>query len=286
MKQTLKKILPQPIINKLKSLKNKKLSPEERRAFQWMGLDHKNYKKFVNDPDAALKLDQLFLFGAMKKTSFLKESKAFLMESIFEDAYQLEKIPLPDNSRCRIIDIGANVGAFTMAARGRFHNATIHCYEPHAALESKLALQAYAVGAKVFMEAVGLEEGYFSSDEMQNEVLQCESVKIMDFTKPGEIKVVPLRECIERIGGEVDILKLDCEGSEWVILQDLEALKKVRYLTVEFHRLCPDNSFDIYDRTIDLHQKARQRILDSGFKVLVERYHSIDAGIILAERAN
>jgi FkbM family methyltransferase len=284
MKEILKQVLSKSTLDKLKNLKDQMKTPEERRALRWMGMDKKSYKSFLKDPEGALKLKQLQLFGAMKKTSFLKESKAFIMESVFEDAYQLEKIPLPKDSKCKIIDIGANVGAFAIAARGCFHNATIHCYEPHPSLEPYLRLQAYATGAKYFMEAVGLQEGYFSSDEIQNEILQSESVKVMDFTKPGKIKVTPLSECLERIGGYVDILKLDCEGSEWVILKDKESLKKIRFLTVEFHRLCPDKSFDIYDRTIDMHQKAKQFVVDAGFDILFERYHTIDAGIIVAER--
>ncbi|MEI6242711.1 MAG: hypothetical protein WCP39_04820 [Chlamydiota bacterium] len=76
----------------------------------------------------------------------------------------------------------------------------------------------------------------------------------------------------------------DCKGFAWVILKDKESLKKVKFLTVEFHRLSPDGSFDIYDRSIDLHEKARKFVRDAGFKILFERYHTVDAGIILAQR--
>ncbi|MBI5346639.1 MAG: FkbM family methyltransferase [Chlamydiae bacterium] len=287
IKTLLKKVLPKPLIAKLKSLRhaarNANISPEERRSFL-IGLDRKQFRDFMLDPDAALKTKQLHLFGAMKKTSFLKESKAFIVESVFEDAYQLEKIPISKDKNCKILDVGANVGIFAMAARGHFPNSTIHCYEPHPSLEQHLKWQAYAVSAKYYTEAVGVEDGYFSSDEMQNEILQSQSVKIMDFTKPGNIKVAALKTAIERIGGYVDILKLDCEGSEWVILKDRESLKKVEFLTTEFHRFSPDGSFDIYDRSIDLHEKARKFVLEAGFKILFERYHTVDAGIILAQR--
>ncbi len=283
MKSLIKKVLPQSVIKKLITLKEKNLSPELRRA-RTIGLNSKQYKEFILDENAASNTHELFIFGAMKKTKFLKESKAFLMESIFDDAYQLEKINIPRDQHCKIIDIGANVGAFAIAARTHFPRATIHCYEPHPSLEEFLKLQAYAVGAKYYMEGVGFEEGFFASDEMQNEILQSESVKIMDFTKKGDIKISSLKTVIERIGGYVDILKLDCEGSEWNILKDKDALQKVNYLTVEFHRISPDKSFDIYDRSIDIHKKAKETISSLGFTILVERYHSVDAGIILAQR--
>lgn len=274
------KILPQSVINKLRDALS---TPEQRRA-RSIGIGRKKFKEFMSDPDAALNTKELHLFGAKKKTSFLRESKAFIIESVFDDAYQLEKIPLPRDKHCRILDIGANIGAFTMAARAQFPNATIHAYEPNPNLEQHLRLQAYAAGAKYYMEAVGKQEGFFSTDEMQNEILQSESVKIMDFTKSGNIKAVSLKTAIERMGGYVDLLKLDCEGSEWVILQDKESLQHVNYITAEFHRFSPDGGFDMYDRSIDIHAKARKFIEDSGFTVLFERYHTVDGGIFVAKK--
>jgi FkbM family methyltransferase len=281
LKTLLKKILPKSLITKLIALRNASFSAEEKRA-QLIGMNRSEFRQFMEDPEGALKLTRLHLFGAPKKVSFLKESKNFIVECVFDDAYQLEKIPLPKDKHCTIIDVGANVGAFAMAARGYFPHATIHCYEPHPALEPYLRLQAYAVGAKYYEEAVGLKEGSFASDEMQNEILQSESVKIMDFTKEGNVKTVSLKTAIERIGGHVDLLKLDCEGSEWSILQDKNALKNVDILVFEFHRLSPDGAFDIYDRSINVHERAKKVAKEAGFEILIERYHSIDAGIIVA----
>lgn len=283
MKKLLVKVLPKPVVGKLKELRDRFVSAEEKRA-RAIGLNKKQFKEFMADPDAALNTKQLLLFGAPKKTKFLKESKAFLIESIFEDAYQLEKIPLPRDKHYKIIDIGANVGAFAIAARCHFPHATIHCYEPNIELEEYLRLQAFDVQAKYYLEAVGAEEGYFSTDERANEVLESQSVKAMDFTKPGTIKTITLKTAIERIGGYVDILKLDCEGSEWAILKDREALKKVNYLTMEFHRMSSDGAFDPLDRSTDMHKVAREFVENAGFEILVTRVHSIDGGIFLAKR--
>lgn len=283
IKAVAKKILPNFVIHKLKQFREKLASPEEKRALS-IGLNKKEFKRFLEDPDAAANTKELFLFGARKKTKFLKESKAFIIESVFEDAYQLEKIPLSRDKHCKILDIGANVGAFAIAARTHFHHATIHCYEPNASLEEYLQVQAFDVQARYFLEAVGSEEGFFASDERQNEALQSKSVRGMDFTKPGEIKTITLSTAIERMGGYVDILKLDCEGSEWVILKDKKALEKVNYLTLEFHRMSPDGAFDPMDRSTDMHQFAREFVENAGFEILVSRYHSIDSGIFLAKR--
>jgi len=48
------------------------------------------------------------------------------------------------------------------------------------------------------------------------------------------------------ICGEVDILKLDCEGSEYIILSDLEFQPKPRQLSIEFHMHCHRALHDQY----------------------------------------
>ena len=37
------------------------------------------------------------------------------------------------------------------------------------------------------------------------------------------------------MAGEVDLVKLDCEGAEWEILEDDAAWRSVRNLAMEFH---------------------------------------------------
>ena len=63
-----------------------------------IGLKGKALRHFLDSPDGASKLEKLNINGGAKKVSFLKESKCFIIESIFEDAYQLEKIDLPSTT--------------------------------------------------------------------------------------------------------------------------------------------------------------------------------------------
>ena len=44
-----------------------------------------------------------------------------------------------------------------------------------------------------------------------------------------------IADAIARMGGKTDILKLDCEGTEWEILKDIASLKKVKAITLEYH---------------------------------------------------
>jgi anhydro-N-acetylmuramic acid kinase len=58
-----------------------------------------------------------------------------------------------------VLDIGANIGLFSIAAKKSFPQATIHAYEPNPAAQECLRLHSGQVGFEYFMEAVGKDEG-------------------------------------------------------------------------------------------------------------------------------
>ena len=63
-----------------------------------------------------------------------------------------------------VLDVGANIGLFCLAARIAFPKATVHAYEPNPALKSELAGHAEAAHFKYFPEAVGAKRGTASLD--------------------------------------------------------------------------------------------------------------------------
>src|SRR5882672_6964366 len=50
---------------------------------------------------------------------------------VLEDCYRLSDVKRPVRT---VLDIGANIGLFALAARQQFPGALIHCYEPNDAL--------------------------------------------------------------------------------------------------------------------------------------------------------
>lgn len=155
---------------------------------------------------------------------------AIAFKDIFlSDVYGLENLPQPPKA---IVDIGAHAGLFSLAARLYFPGAIIHAYEPNPALWSNLDRQSEIGRFTAFHEAVGLEQGKaileFRGDTVFTSCVPSQS---------GEIKVTAISEVIRRIAnsGIVDLLKLDCEGAEWEILKDVEAMQRVANLTMEYH---------------------------------------------------
>ncbi|NGX28936.1 MAG: hypothetical protein K940chlam1_01125 [Candidatus Anoxychlamydiales bacterium] len=286
IKEKLKNFLKKKHLNvSLKSARHPMVEKYLKNA-KLLGFTIEQLEEFLNDPEASLKLKHLFIVDSPKRVSFDLVAKNFFIEVIFEDIYQLEKIPFKNNEKIKIIDVGANCGIFGVMARARFPHSTIHCYEPNEKLKKYYDLQSFAAYLKYFDEAVGLNDGFCGSDERQNIMFDCEAVKMMDFQKEGKIKVTALKNALKRIGGYVDLLKLDCEGSEWNILKDKDSLKKVKYLTMEYHRMCHDNSFDVFDFSIDIQKKACDILRENNFEILHAKNTSHTAGVLSAKNNN
>jgi FkbM family methyltransferase len=129
-----------------------------------------------------------------------------------------------------VLDVGACVGFFALAARDAFPSAAIHAYEPNPAVLSYLSSHSQAAEFQVFPEAVGATEGKVDLVDHVDWV-QARTMWQAD----GKIPQVAFRTAVERIGGHCDLVKLDCEGAEWEILTDVTTWRKVDHLTMEYH---------------------------------------------------
>lgn len=129
-----------------------------------------------------------------------------------------------------ILDIGANVGFFSMAARGRYPDATIHAYEPNPRVIETLRANAAPLRIAIHAEAVGNRAGFVQMiDEGASNQARTSAAQ------NGGIPLVTLDTAIERLGGSVDLLKLDCEGAEWDLFELDDAWKRVRNVRMEYH---------------------------------------------------
>lgn len=210
--------------------------------------------------------NSLLINGTRKSLSLPQEQgvKIAFVEIFLDDCYGLKQLP---QSSLKILDIGANVGLFSVAARNRFPQAVIHAYEPNPHLEKYLQMQAHTAGFDYFMEAVGLSEGKVSLEFYQTSMLTRTRVE-----EAGEISQVAFRQTIERLGGSVDLAKVDCEGAEWLLFQDKENWQFIQNLSMEYH-LMSDHK----------HDEVRQVIQDLGFHVK-KQIPIRNFGLLLASR--
>ena len=133
-----------------------------------------------------------------------------------------------------VVDIGANIGDFTVLVARRCPRGRVLAVEPVARSAKVIAAQVAlnrlsnvtivhaALGAASRIAAIG-DAGMSS--------------RLVDGGSGDAVPVVTLERLMtEHQIGTVDLLKLDCEGAEWDILPAAEAvLPRVRQITMEFH---------------------------------------------------
>jgi FkbM family methyltransferase len=170
-----------------------------------------------------------------------------------------------------IIDVGANFGFFSLAARERYSGATIHAYEPNPRIQQALRANVPDLNIQIFPEAVGNSDGYVTMIDI-GPSNQARTRSSEDSC--GGIQQVSLEHAIERIGGSVDLLKLDCEGAEWEILTPNDHWKSVRNIRMEYH---------LFDgETVE---QATAALAEFGFEIIHLRKQGEDGGVIWAQRA-
>jgi FkbM family methyltransferase len=139
-----------------------------------------------------------------------------------------------------ILDIGANVGAFTRWAAKRWPGCIIHAYEPHPdnfALLEKTAAATDTIGCIYLHRQAVLNEN--GKKILFNPAHNCGE---FSFYRQGTDRPIHGEVEVEVIDGKdlpkADILKMDCEGSEGAILTQLynsNRLGEFSAIMLEYH---------------------------------------------------
>jgi FkbM family methyltransferase len=149
-----------------------------------------------------------------------------------------------------VIDVGANIGLFTLAAAQR--GARVYCFEPMvenlSLLRENISLNGY--GDRVFASelAVSCNEG-----EMEFFVKEGDTggatgyVEVhQDWFERGRVKrqvhkrmvtCITLSDALSRCDGRCDLLKMDCEGAEYDIFEYVDGvtLGQIGSIMLEYH---------------------------------------------------
>lgn len=136
---------------------------------------------------------------------------ADFVECLIEDAYGLGSLKRQPDT---ILDVGGNVGLFIVAARHRFPSARLDAYEPNPRAHPYLGHQAKMLGCRYFGEALGACDANVAVWDIGD----CQHARTL-IREDGNVRQVTLDAAVARMGGRVDLLKLDCEGAEWELLQ-------------------------------------------------------------------
>jgi FkbM family methyltransferase len=191
------------------------------------------------------------LCGMKRGLSAPKEPGVFedVINVWLDDEYGLGSIACPPKT---ILDIGGNVGVFSLWAAHRFPGARIHAYEPNPRLIQFLQPNLHDLPVEIFCAGLGAKQGKACMKD-SGESRLASTLPRAD----GEIEIAPLAEAINRLGGSVDLMKIDCEGAEWDLFEDRASFRRVKEIRMEYH-LKEGHSLDEF--------KAKVREL--GFSIL------------------
>lgn len=141
-----------------------------------------------------------------------------------------------------IIDIGAHVGTFCIYSAKKIPNAQIFSYEPDKKNYEKLVknLQINDISSvKAFNFAVGKSKGKSFLHPMNEEGFgSVGSTLINNEFEAVEVSCLTLKDILtENKIENCDLLKMDCEGSEFEIIlnSDTEILRKIKSIAMEYH---------------------------------------------------
>lgn len=172
-------------------------------------------------------------------------------ENFFDDIYfrNLPEDYFKELNSPVVIDIGANVGFFSMSTFAKFPGAQIYSFEPHPYCYQKLSefhSSFDSLSWKIFNQAVSDHDGVL---ELSASTLNGFATMASVLDKPSNVKnftaeTIRLEAFLKKTRlDSIDLIKLDCEGSEYDILYSLadQTLQKIGALTIETHKGARDD---------------------------------------------
>ena len=158
-----------------------------------------------------------------------------------------------------------------MLLRSHFSKSIIHCYEPNLEIKEYLKNNYKLFNFDYYSEAVGDVKSMVKLNVPKND-------SILSYILPdqtGTTNQISFDTAFKRLGVDnLDIVKMDCEGSEWKIFNNVEIWKKIKFLTMEYH--LGTNNFD--------HHRIVKALDKIGFRLIskLDDNKEVNYGTVLA----
>lgn len=156
-----------------------------------------------------------------------------VQEALVADVYRLES--LGELRGGAIVDVGAGIGAFTLAAARRFPHVTLYGFEPNPRTFALLQRNVRAAGlANVQLAAVGI--GMASRYSLHD--VPAGPRTTLSAANDADAAAVAGARLDAVVGpGPIRLLKVDCEGLEVEVLASAVGIAAaVERVVVEYHR--------------------------------------------------
>lgn len=201
-------------------------------------------------------------------------------ECILRDDYGLHSLNI---CKGHIIDIGAHIGSFSLAAAKRFPKAEILCFEPSPAnysiLKENIRINRLN-NIRAFNKAVCSDEKEISIflnpiNSAANSIYAAKGIEV-------KVPSVSLKKIFS--GNKIKkcaFAKIDCEGAEYDILLNAprEILEKIEHMMIEYHE---PGYFGITKRGHNTNNLIR-KLEEAGFECRLKKMKHYQ-GVLIAKR--
>ena len=169
------------------------------------------------------------------------------VECFGRDCYRLAAADLPPAPV--VVDIGGNIGGFTLALLAVRPQAQVAAYEPSPAAlavlrtniaandaQDRVMVHHVAVTGPPEPDTVWLNE---QVGDLCTSSLIDQGEAVGESTPRVEVPALPLSAILSSYRCDIDLLKMDVEGAEYGIIAatPVELLAKVRRMVVEYHNI-------------------------------------------------
>lgn len=188
-------------------------------------LHTKNFQEFINrrfnDKNKQVVSNKVFKTISDGEISYYLDDMSHTIEEAYID-YDFTDLRSSDT----VLDIGACIGGFSLKTAKKVKH--VYAVEPIKAPELRRNIELNN------MQNITVIEG-----ALGEEVLNVKWGGV-----ERSITGMNLSEIIEKCGGHVDFLKMDCEGGEWCIKP--EELNGIRRIEAEIHNLDGKHNFNTF----------------------------------------
>lgn len=193
-----------------------------------------------------------------------------LREVLVEETYRSLLKYLPAHP-LRVVDVGSHIGAFTIWLHRHHAIQEAFCFEPEG---DSFALCEFNIrqngcrNVRLRNEALGASTR--ETEIWMDAVTHARSTlhkRSSSTEQHARVHVVGFCEWLEQVGGDFDVLKMDCEGSEWEILEAApEGFARFSVVVAEVHAH-PDGSRPKEDFAAILRQHGFTQVNQEGLYI-------------------